>query len=109
MRTKVAKLLDSYLDRTIGAASADEEDDNLGAAEGKIMMSGVSTETEEEEGFRLFVDSRPGSILVGEGKKRKVEMDVRREEESESESEEEERKKIESVVVEVKPPPESSP
>lgn len=108
MRTKVAKLLDSYLDRTIGAASADEEDDNQDAKEAKIMTSGVSTETEEEEGFRLFVDSKPGSIVVGEGKKRKVETGVRREEESDSESEEEERKKIESVVVEVKPPEPSS-
>lgn len=108
MRTRVAKLLDSYLDRTIGAA-ADEEDDNLGAGDGKVMMSGVSTETEEDEGFRLFVDSRPGSIVVGEGKKRKVEVevDVTKKEESDSEAEEEERKKIESVVVEVEPPSES--
>lgn len=113
MRGKVAKLLDSYLDRTIGAAADDDDQCDADVEDVPRQASSVaSTEPEGEQAdevFRLFADSKPGSVKVkpdgGASKKRRVEekkpVDLS---DSDSEEEEDHMRRLESVVVDIKPP-----
>lgn len=110
VRSRVAELLDSYLDRTIGPAAEEDElsPQKEHESDNKIVAgSGVSTETEgDAEGFRLFVESRPGSICVGDGKKRRLDIVQN---EPDSDTDDEEKRRLQSVVVDVNPPATGQP
>lgn len=105
VKHKVARLLDSYLDRTIGPAADDDDDHHhhhhqhdVAVEEDKKGGSVVSVETEEDDaGFRLFADSKPGTLLMHPKTPNKE-----KEQES-SDEDEEERQRLQSVVVDVKP------
>ena len=116
MRERVAEALEKYLERTIAWPEQGEREGEEGAAGAREGAEEAERREKEAEGtFRLFGDSQPGCLRLGPAvggvkevvEDRKVEKCGTEESEEEDEDEDEdeaERKRVESVVVSIKPP-----